>query len=152
MKSESNSPFCLNNSHLLRLSQISSPFYIHIKIENQIFSFNKEQIFFLSVPVYYKILRTERSFIISMEKYTSKTPLTLSHLIACFAKIHSLFFKETQVEFVQADQPYLQFLATILDNQSLDQFSKNFLFLLTHLVLEIFPNKIEIKSMIFLSL
>jgi hypothetical protein len=124
MKPEISTQFVLNNEQFLRLPQIDQSFTCRIKVEDQVFSFNLEQIFILSIPIYKYFLTHTKSFLISARNSNFPKFLSSDQLISCFSQIHSLFFSKSEVEFLQADQPYIEFLTTIFDNQSLLQLSR----------------------------
>lgn len=124
MIQENTSKFVISNEGILRLSQFPQEFSYKIKVEDHYFKFNQEQIIFLSIPVYEYFLNQTKPFVISVDEYQSSMLLISSNLIDCFSRIHSLFFTCPQVEFTQNEQPYLEFLAKILDNHSLLQVSR----------------------------
>jgi hypothetical protein len=128
MNVDKNPSFLLTNQQLLRLSKLSQDLPFNAKIENKFFSFNLEQIFFLSITLYQYFLTKKRIFVISVEDFQGTKSLNSFHLITCFSQIYSLFFQHPQMEFDATDQPYIEFLANILHNRSLLQLSNQLAF------------------------
>jgi hypothetical protein len=111
--------FFFEKEHIHRLNQIQPQKTYQIKISNEIFSFSKAQLIFLSLKAFSYFSKNENPFEILLPESDFYHQVHIQDLVKYFRTLESLFHSTTEFEINANNVQYFTILAKLLDNNRL---------------------------------